>query len=336
MYGQDVSELTRIKSFHPTEQHQVIHPAQFLDELSAELTASPASATIGVAKAVDYFSNSRKHFGQAWSGLVKAEISPHPAMQAIRLCPLTGRCASKPRGYAGDAVMIDYIYGTGVAIQPIENVITQAIFAYTTSSPASRSVRYRRYRLADLIDSMAIRQLHRGKQGLRVLSVAAGHGREIELSAAFQQGLISEFVALDQDAESLAELKRACAGSASTVTPLKLSIKQLLGGKQDLGKFDLIYSAGLYDYLDTPLAKRVTARLFEILQPSGRLLYANFAHDIHGVGYMEAAMDWWLTYRDADETKALSGEIDSSQIASVKQYTDPDCNIHFVELQKRL
>lgn len=313
----------------------MLNPTQFLNELSLELAASPASATVGVAKAVDYFSNLRTHHGPDWSDVVRSEIATHPAMQAIRLCPLTGRCAARPRGYAGDAVMIDYIYGTGVVVQPIENAVTQAIFAYTTSSPASRSVRYRRYRLADLIDSMAIRQLHEGKQGLRVLSVAAGHGREIELSAAFQQGLISEFVALDQDAESLLELKRAYAGSASTVTPLKLSIKQLLSSNHDLGKFDLIYSAGLYDYLDTPLAKRLTARLFEILQPFGRLFYANFAPEIHGVGYMEAAMDWWLTFRDADETKALSSEINAMQLGAVKQYTDPDCNIHFVELQKR-
>lgn len=314
----------------------MINATQFLNELSANLASTHTSASVGVATAVDYFSKLRAHHGAGWADLVRSEISSHPVMRDIRLCPLTGRCADKPRGYAGDAVMIDYIYGTGTPVELSSNLVTRAIFAYTTSSPASRSVRYRRYRLADLMDSMATQQLHAGKQGLRVLSVAAGHGREIELSAAFKQGLISEFVALDQDADSLRELQRANTSSASLVTPLKLSIKQLLIGKHELGKFDLIYSAGLYDYLDTALAKRLTARLFDMLQPKGRLLYANFAPDIHGVGYMEAAMDWWLTYRNADETKALADEINPSQILSVKQYTDPDSNIHFVELQKTL
>jgi extracellular factor (EF) 3-hydroxypalmitic acid methyl ester biosynthesis protein len=313
----------------------MLNPKRFLDELSQELAASPASASIGVAKAIDYLSNLRAHHGPDWTDMVRSTIATHPVMQDIRLCPLTGRCAAKPRGYAGDAVMIDYIYGTGIPVGPLGSPVTQAIYAYATSSPASRAVRYRRYRLADLIDSMATQQLHAGKQGLRVLSVAAGHGREIELSAAFRQGLISEFVALDQDAESLAELKHAYASSVSPVTPLKLSIKQLLAGSHDLGQFDLIYSAGLYDYLDTPLAKRLTARLFELLRPTGRLLYANFAPDIHGVGYMEAAMDWWLTYRDATQTRALGDEIDETQINAIKQYTDPDSNIHFVELQRR-
>lgn len=71
-----------------------------------------------------------------------------------------------------------------------------------------------------------------------------------------------------------------------------------------------------------------------MLQPTGRLLHANFAPDIHGVGYMEAAMDWWLTYRDAHDTKAPADDINASQISAVKQYTDPDRNIHFVDLQK--
>lgn len=311
-----------------------MNPTQFLDELSAELAASPTSAPLGVARAVDYFSTARKHFGQSWHELVTSQISSHPVMQDIRLCPLTNRCASKPRGYAGDAVMIDYIYGTGQPIQALSNPVTQAIYAYATSSAASRSVRYRRYRLADLIDSTATDQLHAGKQGLRVLSVASGHGREIELSAAFRQGLISEFVALDQDGESHDELRRAHASSATPITTLKLSIKQLLGRNQELGQFDLIYSAGLYDYLDTPLAKRLTATLFRMLQPRGRMLYANFAPNIHCAGYMEAAMDWWLIYRDAEKTLALADQIDSTQIIASKQYTDPDSNIHFVELQK--
>lgn len=310
------------------------NPTQYLDDLQAALVTAPASAPVRVAAAIDYFSRLRLHHGSNWSDLVKSEISAHAAIKSIRLCPLTGRCAAKPRGYAGDAVMIDHIYGTGVPLDPIINPVTQAIYAYATSSPASRSVRYRRYRLADLIDSSATQQLHMGRQGLRVLSVAAGHGREIELSAAFRQGLISEFVALHQDQASLDELKRSYASTTSQVTALKLSIKQLLGGGHDLGKFDLIYSAGLYDYLDTPLAKRLTARLFNLLNPSGRLLYANFAPDIHGVGYMEAAMDWWLTYRSAIETRALSDEIDKSQIKSMNEYADPGRNIFFVEVQR--
>ena len=45
-------------------------------------------------------------------------------------------------------------------------------------------------------------------------------------------------------------------------------------------------------------------------------------------------MDWWLIYRDAQQTLALSDEIDKGLIAQVSEYSDPDKNIHFVELER--
>jgi extracellular factor (EF) 3-hydroxypalmitic acid methyl ester biosynthesis protein len=308
---------------------------EFLDALNEKITNSPELSSTHVAEASEFFARLRAgNDALSWAAMVKDQIAPHPAIASIRQCPLTARCAYKPRGYAGDAVMIDYIYGTGdVAMLP-DGAAAKSLFAYTTSSPPSRAVRYRRHRLADLIDSSATEQIHRSQRGLRILSVAAGHGRELELSAAFRSGLISEFVALDQDAASLDELKRAYANSATKITTLEMGVKSLLGGKHGLGSFDLIYSAGLYDYLDTPLATRLTAKLFSLLNPHGRLMYANFATEIFGIGYMEAAMDWWLIYRDAKQTKALSDEIDMAQVKSMNEYTDPGRNIYFVELER--
>ena len=39
----------------------------------------------------------------------------HPACGLMRQDPFTFRAFSKPRGYAGDAVTVDYIYGLGEA-----------------------------------------------------------------------------------------------------------------------------------------------------------------------------------------------------------------------------
>ena len=308
---------------------------EFLDTLNEKITSSPELASAHVAEASEFFARLRAgNDTPTWENMVKQQIAPHPAIASIRQCPLTARCAFKPRGYAGDAVMIDYIYGTGdVALLP-DGAAAKSLFAYTSSSPPSRAVRYRRHRLADLIDTCATEQIHRSQRGLRILSVAAGHGRELELSAAFRSGLISEFVALDQDAASLEELNRTYASGATKITTLEMGVKSLLGGKHGLGSFDLIYSAGLYDYLDTPLATRLTAKLFSLLNPNGRLMYANFATDIFGIGYMEAAMDWWLIYRDAQQTRALSDEIDKTQVKTMTEYTDPGRNIYFVELER--
>lgn len=308
---------------------------KLMDALNTRMLSSPDAVSTCIAEASELFCRLRNGTDtEQWTKMVKEQLAPHALMNAIRQCPMTARCADKPRGYAGDAVMIDYIYGTGGLGAMPDSALAKSVFAYTSASPPSRAVRYRRHRLADMIDNCATEHLHANKRRLRILSVAAGHGRELELSAAFRSGLIGEFVALDQDAESLLELTRAYYGMPVKITPMTMGIKSLLGDSHGLGHFDLIYSAGLYDYLDNRLATRLTAKLFDLLSPGGRLMYANFAADIFGIGFMEAAMDWWLIYRNAAETRALSDEIDKSHIKSMNEYSDPGRNIFFVEVQK--
>ena len=118
--------------------------------------------------------------------------------------PFTYRAFSKPRGYAGDAVMMDYIYGMGETAEAARNATAmgRAIFRHMATRPSARAVRYRRQLLASLIDGTA------SKGGNSVFALAAGHLREVELSTAIPSGGIERFVAMDQDADSLAVVAR--------------------------------------------------------------------------------------------------------------------------------
>ena len=114
-------------------------------------------------------------------------------------------------------------------------------------------------------------------------------------------GQIKEFVALDQDADSLAHVNRAYAGTG--VRTVQASVKSILSGKIAFEGFDFVYAAGLYDYLAERVATRFTRLMFDMLAPGGRLLVANFAPVLPEVGYMETFMDWKLIYRTAEEKK---------------------------------
>jgi hypothetical protein len=83
----------------------------------------------------------------------------------------------------------------------------------------------------------------------------------------------------------------------------------LLRSGQELGVFDFIYSAGLYDYLSEDTAVRLTSKLASMLKPGGRLLIANMMPSLPSAGYMEAVMDWWLIYRTTQELKSLSAGV---------------------------
>jgi extracellular factor (EF) 3-hydroxypalmitic acid methyl ester biosynthesis protein len=253
------------------------------------------------------------------------EVVTHRIRDYMYADPFTFRAFSKPRGYAGDAVMMDQIYG--LKEERLDAPIAD-IFRYTTGAAMARSVRARRVALADSIDEVAT-ELGRD---IEVVAVASGHLREIELSAAAARGQ-AHITALDADAESLAVVTGAY-GHLGAVAQHG-SVRQILSGKVSMRRADLIYSAGLYDYLVTPIAAALTAKLFAALRPGGRLLLANFLPGIPEVGYMESFMDWHLIYRCDADMLDLIRTLSRADVAAMRQFHDPHDNITYLELTRR-
>jgi extracellular factor (EF) 3-hydroxypalmitic acid methyl ester biosynthesis protein len=246
--------------------------------------------------------------------------------------PFTWRAAHKPRGYAGDAVMMDFIY-SGVAPQGTSE-LGRSIFAVTTRDPMGLSVMFRRSYLQSLIDG-TVAPLH----GARILSVAAGHCRELQGSLVQTPWFDGEFVALDQDPLSCAEVARSMAGHRVRV--IEQGVRELASragtpeGAAAYGQFDLIYSAGLYDYLPDALARRLTQRLAGLLRPGGRLVLGNFVPTGHGRGYMEAFMDWTLIVRSEAELRALNeGALPGGQAGDISSFMDPQGNVAYTVLRR--
>lgn len=253
---------------------------------------------------------------------MRALARSHPLHARVREDPYTARAADKPRGYAGDAVMMDFIYD-GVP-PPGTPARGAAVFAATTRVSMGLSVRWRRQFLRSLIDETAV-----AVEGARMLSVASGHARELDGSNVQAPWFAGEFVALDQDPLSCAEVGRAQAGRPVRV--VCQGVRELLAGDAAaaLGRFDLVYSAGLYDYLPDALARRLTARLLALLRPGGRLVIGNFMPGGSGRGYMELFMDWTLVLRGAAELEALAR---AAGAARVTTFTDPHRNVVYAEL----
>lgn len=253
----------------------------------------------------------------------------HPLRQLLHQDPFTYRAFSKPRGYAGDAVMMDYIYGLGEARRAAREAteMGRAIFSHMATRPSARAVRFRRQLLADLIDRTAARG------GSRVFALAAGHLREAELSKAVRSGCLQDFVAMDQDDASLAVVDRDYARFG--VRAMSGSVRQILGRRVRDGQFDFVYAAGLYDYLAAPVASALTARLFEMTSPGGTMLIPNFAAGAADCGYMEAFMDWHLIYRTHADMGALAAALPGSTIADVDIFDDESSTITFLVVTKR-
>jgi hypothetical protein len=265
----------------------------------------------------------------AWKAYVDASLLTHPLRELLHRDPFTLRAYAKPRGYAGDAPTLDMIYGKTPAGSDLDPV-ARRIHAYTTSGPAPRAVRERRARMASLIDDTV-----RCHPTARILSIAAGHFREIELVTSLNGEFQGELVALDQDAGSLHVVDKDYGHLG--VRTVCGSVKRLLLGKGDLGTFDLVYSSGLFDYLADGVARMLCERMFRLLNPGGRMMIVNFLHDIPDVGYMEAFMGWYLIYRSEAELLQLCSGIRKDAIAEVRlSYDAAGKNMAYLELRNGL
>ncbi len=249
-------------------------------------------------------------------------------LQALHQDEFTRRAFVKPRGYAGDAVLLDYIYGSEQFWSPPEmNWVGQRLHRWTTVCSACQGVKARRGVIADLIDTMAA-----DNPQLEFLSVAAGHFREAEISSAIIRHRFSRAVALDSDAESLSRIDDDYGRFG--VETILASARELMGGRFECGTFDLIYSSGLFDYLNGSISQRLVAELFQRLKPGGKLLITNFLEDIEAIGYMEAIMAWNLLYRDRVSMMELTARIPDRELARASVFCEEIHNVIFLLVER--
>lgn len=251
----------------------------------------------------------------------------HPLISLLKEDPFIRRVNEKPRGYAGDAVMIDLIYGTGdcEAIVDAATAFGKSMYVTTSASAASIGVRERRNILAERIDAVADRVAMP-----TILAVAAGHLREAMLSSAFRDGRIGRWIALDQDPDSVAEIT---ASLGQAIEPVPQAINVILKGEYCLENVDYAYAAGLYDYLPHGVAVRLTRKMAAMLRPGGKLLFANFADDIWDVGFMEAVMDWKLILRSRADMARIAEAMGDG--FSAIHWTGSNGAIHYCELTRQ-
>jgi SAM-dependent methyltransferase len=273
---------------------------QVLDRVYEQLQRhpEPIAAALNTLSA-ELFATRREQSPAAWERTI-ALCRQHPLRDLLHEDPLTARAYAMSRGYQGDAELLDIIYDRDYRKQwrvPV-TPLGRAIFEHTIDCQAPAAVRVRREFLASIVDDTC-----RDNPKAEILSVACGHLRELELSRAVQSGAFGRFVGLDQDRETLDHVRRAWGPLG--VETMSASVTTFLLNPMPRPQFDVVYAAGLYDYLEADVALLITGKLIDMVRPGGRLLISNYTADTRDAGYMEAFMGWRLIYRDADSLLRL-------------------------------
>jgi SAM-dependent methyltransferase len=265
----------------------------------------------------------RRYHHNVWQELIPI-VQNHPVADFFHEDPFTRWSFMKPRGYSGDAQLIDFIYGHPSISKEIEQAspLGKELYGYTSQSPSPVAVRERRDLLTRYVDEIATEK----GPGTEILTVAAGHLREADNSVALREKRIKRWVALDQDPLSVGSMMQGFNGTC--VEPIDGSVRGLLTKSHALGTFDFIYAAGLYDYLADKVAIKLTQTCMDMLKPNGVFLFANFSRDVDDDGYMETFMNWALLLRsEAEMWNIINASVERN---SVEAHVEFGANRHIV------
>lgn len=265
-----------------------------------------------------------------WRALIPL-VQAHPVADFFMQDPLTKWSFDRPRGYSGDAHLLDLIYRHEKVAEEVAAAsdFGREVYEFTTHAPSSFANCDRRDILARYVDATA----DRVGPSAEVLSFAAGHLREAEVSKSYAERRLGRWLAVDQDPLSIAEIEASYPNSP--VRPFTGSVRELLANKLDLGEFDLVYASGLYDYLADKVAVKLTRRLMKLVKPGGTFLFANYSLPIVVDGYLETFMNWTLLLRSADDLRKLAAEAIGDEDWTVDVFHGENRNIVYAALTRR-
>jgi extracellular factor (EF) 3-hydroxypalmitic acid methyl ester biosynthesis protein len=229
-------------------------------------------------------------------------------LHPLLLCsPFMRRTFEKPLGHAGDHEMVNMMMR-----DPIEGETTFAkcLNAFFLGTPPVVAHRNRVAYLKEVIEEETCRLLRQNRR-IRIFNLGCGPAKEVQdflcgtaLSdrADFTLVDFSE-AAINSTGETLNRIK-AEHGRKGSIQMVQKSVAQLLkegARRQPLlshGQYDLVYCAGLFDYLPQPICARLVDIFYQAVAQDGSVLVTNVESSNPSRKWMEYAVDWHLIYRD--------------------------------------
>lgn len=296
-------------------------------DLSADTSVPPCSEEAARERAEQLYETVRPRLSEMFQRLETATQALRPDQKAshwafarqelhpLVLCaPFCHRAFVKPLGYAGDYESVNMILRNQMEGS---TTFARIINAYFLRIDVSEAHRNRIQKLADTLKEEARRVARTGRR-LRVLSLGCGPAEEVfrfvrdsELSEE------CEITLLDFNEETIEQTRRRIAGLSAAIgrrielRVVNRSVTDLLkeAAGRDRGEprpeYDLIYCAGLFDYLSDRVCSRLHALMCDWAAPGG-LVFATNVHPRHtSHAILDDLADWHLILRNEVESLAL-------------------------------
>lgn len=253
-----------------------------------------------------------------------AQAALHPL---VLRAPFVWRTFAKPLGYAGDYEMVNQILGDPRQGSSTYFQIVNAMFLRAAVAQAHQN------RIDMLFDflSKALDAAECEQRTMRVLNVGCGPAVELQRLIASGRDLSRLHITLvDFSRETLnytrARIEEACHrhGCLLSVDYVHESVHELLRRPVRQEALDprqvedVVYCAGLFDYLSDKICKRLMRYFLFRCRPGASLLVTN-VHAANPERFgMEHLLEWHLIYRDEAQMRAIIAE----DKGPVRIYTD--------------
>ena len=282
------------------------------DDLEQEIFASVQE------RVVEEVIPAMQDFEEVVSEVEEGEVSVHKSyarreLHPIMLCsPFLYRTYTKPLGYAGDYEMVNMMlrnpYEGSSAFAKLLN------FALLNTPPVIAH-RNRIDYLVEKLRTECARRVTTGKT--RIFNLACGPAMEVQrFLRECEESDLAEIDLLDFNAETLEftreriQESRMAGGRETRVRYFQRSVHQLLraatqGGEEEFTGFDVVYCAGLFDYLSQRVCKRLVELFCTMAKPGGLIIVTNVSDDNPSKAWMEYLVEWNLIYRGRKEMEDL-------------------------------
>lgn len=255
-------------------------------------------------KCITYLSNGMSNTELLWHQLI-SECDFLQTQETI-----LGHSRLKPMGYSGDFLLIERIYQFATTY----NARYRKWDSYTISLHAAEAVRNRKEYFKDSI----LRHIEKHKlYPIYLLNVASGSARDLsELYELINpETLVTTCVDVDNRAIDYARI--VTKKFAKQIEFINRNIIRYSPGKQ----FDIIWSAGLFDYFDDKIFIFVLSKFKEWLSPNGCIIIGNFNTFNPTRSLMEEFGDWHLIHRSSEELLSLA---EKAGLDQTKCYVDSE------------
>ncbi|MEM7619344.1 MAG: class I SAM-dependent methyltransferase [Pseudomonadota bacterium] len=255
----------------------------------------------------------------------------------IMTAPFVHRTYHKPLGYAGDYEMVNMLLRTPYEGPSIYAKLINKAFILEGMGRAHRN---RIDILEQTLFEVAKTNICQNRKK-RILNIGCGPAVEVQRLIEDDVSEHLEFKLLDFNHETLAYTEKKLSQILRNnqrnveIEYIQQSVYSLLKQPKSGGQlfpnnhFDMVYCAGLFDYLSDKICSRLIELFYQWAKHDGIVLLTN-VHPLNpGINVMEYILEWHLVYRDEKQMSNLYNKTNNKRV-----FTDETGFNVFLEINK--